>query len=356
MTTPSCLRLSGPLKETRSSQRHLWLFLALRLSTAPPGGSGVLQVPRRGQDGPQGATCRAPSFRVYPLHRPPLSPLAAAPGTARYLHVENEIRLTLTSTFSVLTKRQSGKLKALAHSCLSPPLAAIITRSPSPSVRRGESGVQLSRSKELRSDPGRTGRERALPPAASRLRQRDPESETPAPDPEARETAEPPPPAQPGPAGARPGPLPAGGSRSPARPSGPLPRRRSPARLTPGPPGQAPGLRPPLTVDAAVIGHNLSHGLTSSKVTWKCELQSVWKEENRTLSPVLVFQCSSRHVICLDCFHLYCVTRLNDRQFVLDPQLGYSLSCVGTTLNQGTSSSGVTGAETGTRKRAVGQN
>ncbi|XP_037673521.1 E3 ubiquitin-protein ligase parkin isoform X2 [Choloepus didactylus] len=45
-------------------------------------------------------------------------------------------------------------------------------------------------------------------------------------------------------------------------------------------------------------------------------------------SPVLVFQCSSRHVICLDCFHLYCVTRLNDRQFVLDPQLGYSLPCV----------------------------
>ncbi|KAF6115673.1 parkin RBR E3 ubiquitin protein ligase [Phyllostomus discolor] len=45
-------------------------------------------------------------------------------------------------------------------------------------------------------------------------------------------------------------------------------------------------------------------------------------------SPVLVFQCHSRHVICLDCFHLYCVTRLNDRQFVHDPQLGYSLPCV----------------------------
>uniref|UniRef100_A0A2I3GFG0 E3 ubiquitin-protein ligase parkin n=1 Tax=Nomascus leucogenys TaxID=61853 RepID=A0A2I3GFG0_NOMLE len=45
-------------------------------------------------------------------------------------------------------------------------------------------------------------------------------------------------------------------------------------------------------------------------------------------SPVLVFQCNSRHVICLDCFHLYCVTRLNDRQFVHDPQLGYSLPCV----------------------------
>ncbi|XP_025239853.1 E3 ubiquitin-protein ligase parkin isoform X3 [Theropithecus gelada] len=45
-------------------------------------------------------------------------------------------------------------------------------------------------------------------------------------------------------------------------------------------------------------------------------------------SPVLVFQCNFRHVICLDCFHLYCVTRLNDRQFVHDPQLGYSLPCV----------------------------
>lgn len=46
-------------------------------------------------------------------------------------------------------------------------------------------------------------------------------------------------------------------------------------------------------------------------------------------SPVLVFQCNHRHVICLDCFHLYCVTRLNDRQFVHDAQLGYSLPCVG---------------------------
>ncbi|XP_045861547.1 E3 ubiquitin-protein ligase parkin isoform X4 [Meles meles] len=45
-------------------------------------------------------------------------------------------------------------------------------------------------------------------------------------------------------------------------------------------------------------------------------------------SPVLVFQCDRRHVICLDCFYLYCVTRLNDRQFIPDPQLGYSLPCV----------------------------
>ncbi|NXA37703.1 PRKN ligase, partial [Eudromia elegans] len=46
-------------------------------------------------------------------------------------------------------------------------------------------------------------------------------------------------------------------------------------------------------------------------------------------SPVLVFQCMHRHVICLDCFHLYCVTMLNDRQFIHDPELGYSLPCVG---------------------------
>ncbi|XP_054828173.1 E3 ubiquitin-protein ligase parkin isoform X2 [Eublepharis macularius] len=45
-------------------------------------------------------------------------------------------------------------------------------------------------------------------------------------------------------------------------------------------------------------------------------------------SPVLVFQCVHRHVICLDCFHLYCVTMLNDRRFVHDPVLGYSLPCV----------------------------
>uniref|UniRef100_A0AAY5K7T5 E3 ubiquitin-protein ligase parkin n=1 Tax=Esox lucius TaxID=8010 RepID=A0AAY5K7T5_ESOLU len=44
-------------------------------------------------------------------------------------------------------------------------------------------------------------------------------------------------------------------------------------------------------------------------------------------SPVLVFQCLDRHVVCLDCFHLYCVTRLNERQFVHHPDIGYSLPC-----------------------------
>ncbi|XP_062912486.1 E3 ubiquitin-protein ligase parkin isoform X2 [Mobula hypostoma] len=47
-----------------------------------------------------------------------------------------------------------------------------------------------------------------------------------------------------------------------------------------------------------------------------------------TVDPVLVFPCEEQHVICLDCFYLYCVTRLNDRRFIHDPQLGYSLSCV----------------------------
>lgn len=45
------------------------------------------------------------------------------------------------------------------------------------------------------------------------------------------------------------------------------------------------------------------------------------------MSPVLVFQCAERHVICLECFHLYCVTRLNERQFIHEPLVGYSLPC-----------------------------
>ncbi|CAJ1066637.1 hypothetical protein NQZ68_029674 [Xyrichtys novacula] len=42
---------------------------------------------------------------------------------------------------------------------------------------------------------------------------------------------------------------------------------------------------------------------------------------------VLVFQCLERHVICLDCFHRYCQTRLNERHFVHHPVIGYSLPC-----------------------------
>ncbi|XP_073338670.1 E3 ubiquitin-protein ligase parkin-like [Pagrus major] len=46
-----------------------------------------------------------------------------------------------------------------------------------------------------------------------------------------------------------------------------------------------------------------------------------------TMDVVLVFQCSERHVICLDCFRRYCQTRLNERQFVYHPVIGYSLPC-----------------------------
>ncbi|XP_034040789.1 E3 ubiquitin-protein ligase parkin isoform X2 [Thalassophryne amazonica] len=42
---------------------------------------------------------------------------------------------------------------------------------------------------------------------------------------------------------------------------------------------------------------------------------------------ILVFQCAERHVICLDCFRQYCQTRLNERQFVHHPIIGYSLPC-----------------------------
>ncbi|XP_075993324.1 E3 ubiquitin-protein ligase parkin isoform X2 [Genypterus blacodes] len=44
---------------------------------------------------------------------------------------------------------------------------------------------------------------------------------------------------------------------------------------------------------------------------------------------VVVFQCLDRHVICLDCFRRYCQTRLNERQFVHHPVIGYSLPCAG---------------------------
>ncbi|CAG05127.1 unnamed protein product, partial [Tetraodon nigroviridis] len=42
---------------------------------------------------------------------------------------------------------------------------------------------------------------------------------------------------------------------------------------------------------------------------------------------VLVFQCLERHVICLECFRHYCQVRVNERQFVYDAAIGYSLPC-----------------------------
>ena len=38
-------------------------------------------------------------------------------------------------------------------------------------------------------------------------------------------------------------------------------------------------------------------------------------------SVVVVFDCAEHHVICVDCFKMFCLSRLNERQFVLDPAL-----------------------------------
>ncbi|XP_064489163.1 E3 ubiquitin-protein ligase parkin-like [Ornithodoros turicata] len=42
---------------------------------------------------------------------------------------------------------------------------------------------------------------------------------------------------------------------------------------------------------------------------------------------VLVFPCESAHVICLECFQVYCRSRLDERRFIQDPKLGYTLPC-----------------------------
>ncbi|KAI8480435.1 regulation of intralumenal vesicle formation [Branchiostoma belcheri] len=44
-------------------------------------------------------------------------------------------------------------------------------------------------------------------------------------------------------------------------------------------------------------------------------------------TPLIVFECEDAHTSCLDCFNTYCTTRLNDRQFVQDATLGYTLPC-----------------------------
>jgi len=44
-------------------------------------------------------------------------------------------------------------------------------------------------------------------------------------------------------------------------------------------------------------------------------------------NPVLVFPCDMGHVTCLECFRAYCVARLQDRQFWLHPEHGYTLPC-----------------------------
>ncbi|RWS14958.1 E3 ubiquitin-protein ligase parkin-like protein [Dinothrombium tinctorium] len=42
---------------------------------------------------------------------------------------------------------------------------------------------------------------------------------------------------------------------------------------------------------------------------------------------VVVFPCSHKHVICINCFKIYCLSKLNDRQFIIDSNIGYTLSC-----------------------------
>ncbi|XP_069126161.1 E3 ubiquitin-protein ligase parkin-like [Argopecten irradians] len=44
-------------------------------------------------------------------------------------------------------------------------------------------------------------------------------------------------------------------------------------------------------------------------------------------SPIMVFPCERRHIICLDCFKSYGVVRLNERNFTEDEEIGYSLPC-----------------------------
>uniref|UniRef100_A0A8C1LUJ8 RING/Ubox-like zinc-binding domain-containing protein n=1 Tax=Cyprinus carpio TaxID=7962 RepID=A0A8C1LUJ8_CYPCA len=78
---------------------------------------------------------------------------------------------------------------------------------------------------------------------------------------------------------------------------------------------------------------NTFYNMMRSCVTVVCKCDSGLTMSSRT--PVLVFQCAERHVICLECFHMYCVTRLNERQFIQEPLVGYSLPCAGKHLTLG---------------------
>lgn len=44
-------------------------------------------------------------------------------------------------------------------------------------------------------------------------------------------------------------------------------------------------------------------------------------------SPVLVYPCPEKHVMCVDCFKSYAQVSLDQRTFVEDPNVGYSLPC-----------------------------
>lgn len=42
---------------------------------------------------------------------------------------------------------------------------------------------------------------------------------------------------------------------------------------------------------------------------------------------ILVFPCASGHVTCLDCFRNYLSSRLLERNFLRDPEIGYTVNC-----------------------------
>ncbi|XP_054718215.1 E3 ubiquitin-protein ligase parkin-like [Uloborus diversus] len=44
-------------------------------------------------------------------------------------------------------------------------------------------------------------------------------------------------------------------------------------------------------------------------------------------SPIIVFPCVDGHVICIECFQMYCTTRLNERRFIQDENVGYTIDC-----------------------------
>ncbi|XP_037079293.1 E3 ubiquitin-protein ligase parkin-like [Pollicipes pollicipes] len=46
-----------------------------------------------------------------------------------------------------------------------------------------------------------------------------------------------------------------------------------------------------------------------------------------TADLVVAYPCPAGHVTCLECFVTYCRSRLDERQFVQDAQLGYTLGC-----------------------------
>ena len=46
-------------------------------------------------------------------------------------------------------------------------------------------------------------------------------------------------------------------------------------------------------------------------------------------NPILMFPCRRGHTLCLECFHLYCAIKLNDRAFIQSEQSGYTLPCPG---------------------------